>query len=314
MLVSYWTLAVLVRHSFVDGSLLISASGCSHLSYYSQKGSHAQKWQRAARLRGPTSEMQRCCQRRSRTAITAGQRRGAASRPRFYKHTSVERDGDAWRVTLDARPLPSPAGQALRLPSQRLALAIAAEWDAQIDRIEPAAMPLMALASTAIDQIPKERDQTVRNILAYAVTDTCRFVADAAREPEVRRSQDRLHGPILAWLHEKHGAELARGAPGALRAPPTAPEAVDALAEACEALSNYRLAALQAATFESKSIAIGLALLGLHIDAEEAEAAARVEETANIERWGLVEGAHDYDLARVRVQLAAAAFFAEATS
>ena len=46
----------------------------------------------------------------------------------------------------------------------------------------------------------------------------------------------------------------------------------------------------------------------------EAEAAARVEETANIERWGLVEGAHDYDLARVRVQLASAAFFADATS
>ena len=73
-------------------------------------------------------------------------------------------------------------------------------------------------------------------------------------------------------------------------------------------------AALQAATFESKSIAIGLALLGLHIDAEGAEAAARVEETANIERWGLVEGAHDYDLARVRVQLASAAFFTDATT
>ena len=252
------------------------------------------------------------CLRRSRAATS--QRRGAASRPRFYKHTSIDRDGDAWRVTLDARPLPSPAGQALRLPTERLALAIAAEWDAQTDRIEPASMPLMALASTAIDQIPKEREQTEKNILAYAVTDTCRFVADAEREPEVRRRQDRLHGPILAWLHEKHGAELSRGAPGMLRAPPTPPEAVDALTKACAALSSYHLAALQAATFESKSIAIGLALLDCEIDAEEAEAAARVEETANIERWGLVEGAHDYDLARVRVQLAAAAFFADATS
>ena len=254
------------------------------------------------------------CLLRSRTAITAGQRRGAASRPRFYKQTSIERDGDAWRVTLDARPLPTPAGQALRLPSQRLALAIAAEWDAQTDKIEPAAMPLMALASTAVDQIPKERDQTEKNILAYAMTDTCRFVADAAREPEVRRRQDKYHEPILAWLHEKHGADLTRGAPGMLRAPPTPPEALDALTTACAALSSYHLAALQAATFESKSIAIGLALLGCEIDAEAAEAAARVEETANIERWGLVEGAHDYDLARVRVQLASAAFFAEATS
>ena len=258
--------------------------------------------------------MLRCCLARRSRPATARQRRGAASRPRFYKHTSIDRDGDAWRVTLDARPLPTPNGQAMRLPTERLALAIAAEWDAQIDRIEPASMPLMALASTAIDQIPKERKQTEKNVLAYAATDTCRFVADAAREPEVRRRQDKYHEPILAWLRETHGADLARGAPGALRAPPTPPEALDALTTACAALSNYHLAALQAATFESKSIAIGLALLDCEIDAEGAEAAARVEETANIERWGLVEGAHDYDLARVRVQLASAAFFADATS
>ena len=216
--------------------------------------------------------MQRCCLARRSRPATVRQRRGAASRPRFYKHTSIDRDGDAWRVTLDARPLPTPAGQALRLPSQRLALAIAAEWDAQIDRIEPASMPLMALASTAIDQIPKEREQTEKNILAYAATDTCRFVADAAREPEVRRRQDKYHEPILAWLRERHGADLIRGAPGMLRAPPTPPEALDALTTACAALSNYHLAALQAATFESKSIAIGLALLGLHIDAEDSAA------------------------------------------
>ena len=116
-------------------------------------------------------------------------------------------------MTLDARPLPTPNGQAMRLPTERLALAIAAEWDAQTDRIEPASMPLMALASTAIDQIPKERKQTERNILAYAATDTCRFVADAAREPEVRRRQDKYHEPILAWLRETHGADLIRGAP-----------------------------------------------------------------------------------------------------
>ena len=97
----------------------------------------------------------------------------------------------------------------------------------------PAAMPLMALASTAVDQIAKERDQAEKNILAYAMTDTCRFVADAAREPEVRRRQDKYHEPILAWLHEKHGADLTRGAPGMLRAPPTPPEALDALTTAC---------------------------------------------------------------------------------
>jgi ATP synthase F1 complex assembly factor 2 len=59
--------------------------------------------------------------------------------------------------------------------------------------------------------------------------------------------------------------------------------------------------------------AIGCALLGGEIDAKTAEAAARIEESANIDRWGLVEGAHDYDLARIQVQLASAAFFAAAS-
>ena len=49
------------------------------------------------------------------------------------------------------------------------------------------------------------------------------------------------------------------------------------------------------------------------LDARGAEAAARVEETANIDRWGLVEGAHDYDLARIQVQLASASFFFDAS-
>lgn len=257
----------------------------------------------------------RSCLRRARRAT----QRRHISRPRFYEHTGVEAVDQGWSVTLElgkgrSKKLPTPAGAPLLLPTKRLALAIAAEWDGQTEKIEPAAMPLMALASTAVDQLPKERDQTLKNILAYAATDTCRFVADDQWQPEVCKRQDKLHEPLLAWLKRAYGADLERGAPGALRAPPTSPETATALREACGALSNWHLAALQSATFECKSLTIGLALLANEVDAEAAEQAARVEENQNIERWGLVEGAHDYDLARVRVQLCAASFFADGTA
>jgi len=219
-------------------------------------------------------------------------------------------------VTLDGRNLPTPAGAPLALPSERLALAVAAEWDAQGPTVEPAAMPLTALAATAVDQIgvPKKKQETVGHLLAYAATDSCRFVADAKAEPEVRAKQDELHPPVLDWLLETRGAALPRGARRVTRAPAVDDASLESLHAACGALSDWRLAAPQCATFECKSLALGFALVDGFLDARSAEAAARVEENANIERWGLVEGAHDYDLARIQVQLSSAAFFVAAAA
>ena len=108
--------------------------------------------------------MQRCClARRGRTAtMPAPRRRLAPALLQAYEYRQRWR-----RLARDPRRAAAPdAGRpGAAPPSQRLALAIAAEWDAQIDRIEPASMPLMALASTAIDQIPKERKQTEKTSL-----------------------------------------------------------------------------------------------------------------------------------------------------
>mmetsp|Transcript_21700 Transcript_21700/g.66770 ORF Transcript_21700/g.66770 Transcript_21700/m.66770 type:complete len:182 (-) Transcript_21700:6-551(-) len=81
-------------------------------------------------------------------------------------------------------------------------------------------MPLTALAATAVDQIgvPKKKQETVGHLLAYAATDSCRFVADAKAEPEVRAKQDELHPPVLDWLLETRGAALPRGARRVTRA------------------------------------------------------------------------------------------------
>ena len=63
------------------------------------------------------------------------------------------------------KPVLTPARRALTAPSRRLAQAIASEWDAQTDMIDPARMPLTRLANAVIDAVV-DRPQPVADEIA----------------------------------------------------------------------------------------------------------------------------------------------------
>src|SRR5882757_8394492 len=73
-------------------------------------------------------------------------------RARFFERAAAG-EGPPYPVLLDGRAVKTPAGGALALPSRALADAVAAEWNAQGERIDPAAMPLTRLANTIIDGV-----------------------------------------------------------------------------------------------------------------------------------------------------------------
>jgi len=81
-----------------------------------------------------------------------------------------------YSVTLDGRTLRTPIGQPLALPSQYLAWAIAAEWNAQSSHIRPVQMPLMTLACTALDQTSQHMQKYQEAALNFLPTDTVRTV------------------------------------------------------------------------------------------------------------------------------------------
>src|SRR5688572_18609801 len=87
-------------------------------------------------------------------------------RKRFYENAAVSPDGDAFAVTLDGKPVRTPARRPLAAPTRELAQAIADEWQAQTDVIDPAGMPLTRLANSIIDGVadnPREvRDEIVK--------------------------------------------------------------------------------------------------------------------------------------------------------
>jgi len=125
---------------------------------------------------------------------------------RFYKQAMVTEDKQGFGVALDGRPVRTPAKHALAVPTHSLAAAIAAEWQAQGERVDPRALPLTRLASIARDLVAPRRSAVVAEIVKYAGTD---LVCYRAEEPAALR--DRQHAawqPHIDWAAQRFGAPL----------------------------------------------------------------------------------------------------------
>lgn len=69
----------------------------------------------------------------------------AATRKRFYKKTGILCNDGRYEVTLDQKKLKTPLGKAFYLESEPLAIAVAAEWDAQTEKIQQGSMHLVCI-------------------------------------------------------------------------------------------------------------------------------------------------------------------------
>lgn len=204
---------------------------------------------------------------------------------RFYKTTSVEpapAEAGGFEVRLDNRPIRSPAKAPLVFKSWPLAQAVAAEWEAQAEDIDPNAMPLMQLASTAVDLIGKGRQAIVDGVAAYAETDLLCYRAEHPKALVERQAQ--AWQPLLDWAALRYDAPLHVNA--GLMPKPQPPDALRALRHAVEAYDDWTLSALQTATGSCGSLIVALALVEGRIDAEEAFAVSQLDETFQIEAWG----------------------------
>lgn len=199
---------------------------------------------------------------------------------RFYKTTSVSEDGRG--VMLDTRRLNTPSGTAFVTPTQKLAEAIAAEWDAQGEHIAPATMPLTQLAFAAIDHTPGRRVDLIAHVLKYAETDLLCHRADSP-PGLVARQQARWSGP-LEWAHAFLGTELPV-VTGILAACVDKAE-IAKLRAAAESLDDFKLTGLAHAIGLTGSAVLGFALLHGAVTAEAAFEAAALDELWSLETWG----------------------------
>lgn len=202
---------------------------------------------------------------------------------RFYKEAGFSETDAGFGLTLDGRPARTPARNHLLLPTRALAERVAAEWQAQEDVIDPARMPLTRLANSAIDGVAERRDEVAEDLGAYAGTDL--VVYRAGDPPRLVAAQGEAWDPIIAWAHETLGVRLMLSE-GVMHV--TQPEATIAglRAEIGRVEGVFRLAALHAMTTLTGSLLIALAVLHGRLTAEQAWAAAHVDETFQSSVWG----------------------------
>jgi chaperone required for assembly of F1-ATPase len=213
--------------------------------------------------------------------VQRGMRRALPKR--FYREANVAEGGGGFEVQLDGKSAQTSAKRALVLPSRVLAEAVAAEWAAQGETINPGAMPLTKLANVALDRVTEEREAVVSEITKYAGTD---LVCYRAGQPEgLVAAQKAAWDPVLEWVRDELGARFVSTEGMQHVAQP--PEAISAVrAEVAKVPSPLALAALASATALSGSALIALALARGELTANSAWAAAHVDEDWNIARWG----------------------------
>ncbi len=201
---------------------------------------------------------------------------------RVYAAVTTRPADGGWGVALDGRPMRTPGKNALILPSEALAAAIAAEWDAQREEIRPATMPLTRLAATAIDRTTAQRDLIVAETANYAETDLVCYRAD--HPPALAARQHAVWQPLIDWAAGRYDAAVAvtSGIVPARQPPAT----LAAFAKVVTAQDEFRLTALHTLTATCGSLVIALALFEGRLDAEGAFAASQLDETFQIESWG----------------------------
>jgi len=201
---------------------------------------------------------------------------------RFYKDVAVEAAEGGFRVTLDGRPIRTQGGAAQIVPGRALAEAIADEWRAQSDEIDPKSFVFRDLADLAIDQVAPDPAAAAARLLPYAETDTLCYRADPD-EPLYRR-QHELWEPLVQALKARHGVRLERVSGIVHR--PQPPEALAHLRALIAKLDPFTLAALETLTGLAASLTIGLLALEPHADPDALFAASNCEQDWQAEQWG----------------------------
>ncbi|MET7247592.1 ATP12 family protein [Methylobacterium sp. EM32] len=222
---------------------------------------------------------------------------------RFYTEAGIAEAEDGYRLVLDGRPAHTPARRRLAVPQAALAAALAEEWGAQAEFIDPARMPLTRLVNSALDGVAERREAVIDDLSAYAGTDLVVYRAgDPAR---LVAAQAAAWDPVLDWAREALGARFILSE-GVMHVTQPA-ESVAALRRAIEAVDTpTALAGLHSMTTLTGSLLIALAVLHGRLTPQEGWAAAHVDETFQAEVWGQDAEAGER-LAKRRAEFEAAA-------
>lgn len=203
----------------------------------------------------------------------------SAPRRRFYKDVSVT---DDLQVTLDGKPIRTPAKAPLRLPTRALAEAIAEEWREQGEILKPEGMILAKLANTAIDRVAPDRGRIVEETVKFAGSD---LVCYRAGEPEGLAGRQRdAWDPVIAWANARLDASFI--ATKGIMHRPQSEATLAAFGQYVASQDDWTLTALHNMATLTGSALISTMCLAGALEPTSAWQSAHVDEDWQISQWG----------------------------
>jgi chaperone required for assembly of F1-ATPase len=213
-------------------------------------------------------------------------RRGTRTpqRKRFYASTGVTEAEGGFAVTLDGRPIKTPSGRIVTVPVREIAEAVAAEWEAQRETIDPLTMPLTRFANSVIEGVVGRAELVADDLAKYLRSDLLFY---RAGHPEGLVAREAAHWDgVLFWAAEALGAHFIL-AEGVMHV--SQPESAVQAARAALPTDPWRIAALHVVTTLTGSALLALALHHGVRDPDQVWAAAHVDEDWNAGQWGVDE-------------------------
>ncbi|KAF6214962.1 hypothetical protein GE061_009707 [Apolygus lucorum] len=224
---------------------------------------------------------------------------------KFYKKTGIVYSDGTYEITLDHRKLKTPRGNVMKLDKEMLALAVAAEWDAQKDEIQQSSMHITSLCNTALEN-PNHitKPAAVDSLLSYLDNDAVMFYS---HDEEMFALQQKEWDPVIEWFCERFDVDLKPTRElGGFEVSVTTKEKIR------KHLLSYDLHSLHGFLFavESlKSVILTLCCVERKLNVVQAVLLSRLEEEYQTGRWGRVEWHHDITQVDLQARVAAAIMF-----
>nr|XP_020634642.1 ATP synthase mitochondrial F1 complex assembly factor 2 [Pogona vitticeps] len=167
------------------------------------------------------------------------------------------------------------------------------------------------LCNTALDN-PSQRskDQLIQSAVKFLETDTiCYRVEEPPALEELQRNE---WDPVIKWAEDRY--EVVIGSSTSIMGPNIPQRTKDVFVSHLASYNSWALQGIEYMVTQLKSLILSLGLLDKHLTVEEAVLLSRLEEEYQIQHWGHVEWAHDYDMYEMRARTAAATLFVDLCS
>lgn len=201
---------------------------------------------------------------------------------RFWKEAQVCEEEGGFGITLDTRRVKTPAKRTLVVPTRGFADAIAAEWDAQGEQIDPMSMPFTRSANAALDKVAIQHSEVADMLAAYGDSDLLCYRADYPDALVARQKEQ--WDPVLDWAAEALGARL-EPRHGVMHAPQDS-VVLERLTARVHRFSAFELAGFHDLVSLSGSLILGFAATHDLFAPKVVWDISRLDEIWQSEEWG----------------------------